>query len=115
MRPATGHQVIASAPQVVAWRDGSTVHLHDVLHHGSLSSRLRAVRQGGQWVVIDLLRLQPDLRHGMSSLPPTDWPGLIFYTLRLGYQHAADFLLCVPRATESIGAAVAGESITTAA
>lgn len=114
MRPAAGHQVLPSAPLTVAWRDGSTVQLHEVLHHGSRSSRLRAVQHGGQWVVIDLLRLQPDLRHGMSSLPPTDWLGLIFYTLRLGYQHAADFLLCVPRATESIGAAVAGEPITTA-
>lgn len=110
MRPATVHRVLPGAPLVVSWRDGSSLPLHEVLHHGSPSSRLRAVRQAGQWVVIDLLRLQPDLRFGMGDLPPSDWPGLIYYTLRLSYQGAADFLQYVPRGTESIGAAVAGET-----
>lgn len=92
-----GHQVLDEA-QVVQWRDGSAVQLHQVLHRGAPSSRLRAVRDAGGWLVIDLLRLQPEMLWDMNALPPSDWPGLVFYTLRLGYLGANDFQECALRA-----------------
>lgn len=91
------HQVL-QASQLVRWRDGSSVRLHQVQHLGAPSSRLRALAWDGGWVVIDLLRLQPELLSDFNRLPPSDWDGLVFYTLRLGYQGAGDFQECALRA-----------------
>ena len=83
---------ILAAFDRVDWRDGSLLQLHHVLRWGVAEPQLRALQVDGQWAVLPIPRVAPDLaddiRHGFR----TDHAGLIRFTLRGRWASAAGFV-----------------------
>lgn len=94
-QPAGGGGMAVMAPRhEVMWRDGSTVQLHPVRRNGLHLHTVRAVRlDDHSLMLIDLARLLPALPATLRTTSPIDVPGVLFYSLRLGFATAPRFLL----------------------
>ena len=96
--PAPALQIHAQRHEVM-FHDGSAVHLHLVTAAAPQPDAfLRALRQEGlRWLVVDLREvLGPhhgaELEKDVLRLLPCDTPGVVFYTLRAAFVHAAAFV-----------------------
>lgn len=84
-------QVLAHRDQVT-FADCSEVWLHAVQRAGVLDKFLRAVQSEGLvWSVFDLRRLSHTIERDILCAHRADQPGLVLYTLRLGYPGARAF------------------------
>lgn len=76
----------------VDWRDGSTLQLHHVLRWGVPEPLLRALQVDGQWAVLPIARVAPDLADDMRCNYRSDHSGLVRFTLRGRWASAASFV-----------------------
>lgn len=77
----------------VVFGDGSELVLHPVRLNDTLDKFLRAVQtEGLQWTVFDVRALSASIERDILSAHWHDEPGIVYYTLRLGYRSAAQFL-----------------------
>lgn len=102
-----GSYLVQPARHEIMWPDGSTVGIHPVREldaqgraHDSMF--LRALRTGTlHWIVIDLRDVAPQLDTEMREHFTNDVPGVVFYTLRLGFGTACQFIAAARRAIKA--------------
>lgn len=90
--PAGRFAVLGQRDEVV-FRDGSAVYLHPVQRNDLLCPLLRAVQSEGLvWTVFDLRHTSDSIERDVIGCHRVDEPGIVYYTLRLGYPSARAFI-----------------------
>lgn len=76
----------------VVFCDGSEVALHHVLRNQVDETFCRALRDGHQWLLLDLRPMHTSIERDIKRAHWHDTPGIVFYSLRLAYPCAAVFM-----------------------
>jgi hypothetical protein len=77
----------------VRWTDGTSVILHPVFDNGVPCGHHRALKLPHDvTLIVDLVKLVPQIGRDMCVLPPKDFPGVVFFNLRLSFNTAQAFV-----------------------
>lgn len=95
---SAGATAVLATGVPVLLRDGLTITLHAVQCHGLPALTQRAlVMPGGRLLLIDLERLARGIDAELRATPERDVAGHVYYTLRLRYLSAAQFMAAAER------------------